>query len=158
MSSEQKERRRFAMLSIPAAWLPPVLAALVCGLQLTFWEHATVGSSQFYTGGSNEMFDLLLFAYVTRCLLEFRVDQRESWLIRGTFVYGAAMTNNWAMIGFFPLFPGRLRLAQRSELLLFATAGPARLEWCGRRYCFYLLLPLVRSLSDSAPRSRSGRR
>jgi len=54
--------------------------------------------------GSNEMLDLLLFAYVTRCLLEFRVDRGGSWLIRGTFVYGAAITNNWAMIGFLPLF------------------------------------------------------
>jgi hypothetical protein len=29
----QRETNRFGLLSIPAAWLPPVLAALVCGLQ-----------------------------------------------------------------------------------------------------------------------------
>jgi len=56
-----------------------VLAVLVCGLQLTFWEHATVGSS--------EMLDLLMFAYVVRCLLEFRIAGRDSWLFRAAFVY-----------------------------------------------------------------------
>src|SRR4029077_10489691 len=35
---EQRERERspFALLSIPNAWVAPVLAVLVCGLQLTF--------------------------------------------------------------------------------------------------------------------------
>src|SRR5947207_4867262 len=37
----QRERSEFSLLSIPAAWAPPVFAALVCGFQLTFWEHAT---------------------------------------------------------------------------------------------------------------------
>jgi len=48
------------------------------------------------------MLDLLLFAYVIRNLLEFRLDGRESWLLKASLVYGAGMTNNWAMIGFFP--------------------------------------------------------
>jgi tetratricopeptide (TPR) repeat protein len=129
-----RERSAFALLSIRMAWLPPVLAVLVCGLQLTFWEHATVGSS--------EMLDLLMFAYVVRCLLEFRVAGRDSWLFRAALVYGAAMTNNWAMIGFFPVwlsaiiwmkgfsfFDGRFL----SRMFLLGTAG----------LLFYLLLPLV---------------
>ena len=28
------------------------------------------------------MLDLLLFAYVIRCLLEYRINDRESWLLR----------------------------------------------------------------------------
>jgi tetratricopeptide (TPR) repeat protein len=133
-----REKSAFALLSIRTAWLPPLLAVLVCGLQLTFWEHATVGSA--------EMLDLLMFAYVVRCLLEFRVAGRDSWLFRAAFVFGAAMTNNWAMLGFFPLwlaaliwvkglsfFDGRFLL----RMFLLGTAG----------LLFYLLLPLVTILA-----------
>jgi tetratricopeptide (TPR) repeat protein len=91
-----REGGAFSLLSIPAAWVPPVVAAAVCGLQLSFWENATVASI--------EMFNLLLFAYVIRCLLEYRIDERESWLFRAALIYGAGMANNWAMIGFFPVF------------------------------------------------------
>ena len=83
----EKELGPSALLSIRSAWLPPLLAALICGLQLTFWEDATAASSQSFTGGSNEMFDLLLFAYVIRCLLEFRIDRVESWLLRAGWMY-----------------------------------------------------------------------
>ena len=92
----QRERSEFSLLSIPMAWLPPVFAVVVCGLQLTFWENATAAN--------NEMLDLLLFAYLVRCLLEYRVDHRERWLVKLALVYGLAVTNNWAMIGFFPCF------------------------------------------------------
>jgi tetratricopeptide (TPR) repeat protein len=80
----------------PCNSVPALLAATACGLQLTFWEHATTFSS--------EMLDLLIFAYVIRCLLEFTNDDRESWLFRSAFIYSAGMTNNWAMIGYFPLY------------------------------------------------------
>ena len=135
-----REKSAFALLSIRAAWLPPLLAVLVCGLQLTFWEHATVGST--------EMLDLLMFAYIVRCLLEFRLDDRDSWLYRAALVYGAAMTNNWAMIGFFPVwlmaliwlkgfsfFSGRFLL----RMFLLGTAG----------LLLYLLLPLVTMASGN---------
>src|SRR5882724_7367307 len=95
----QKEKNPSALLTIGAAWLPPLFAALVLGLQLTFWENATSASA-----GGSEMLELLLFAYVIHCLLEFRLDQNESRLFRASLVFGAAMTNHWAMIGFFPLF------------------------------------------------------
>ena len=84
------------VFSAPTAWIPPILAAVVCGLQLTFWENATAASI--------EILNLLLFAYVVRCLLEFRFDGQETWLFRAALVYGASMANNWAMIGFFPIF------------------------------------------------------
>lgn len=148
-AQREKELGDAFRLSIPTAWLPPVLAALVCGLQLTFWENATTASSQSYTGGSSEMFDLLLFAYVIRCLLEFRVDQRESWLIRGAFVYGLAMTNNWAMIGFFPLF--LIALIWLNGLGFFNLRLLTRLALSGLAgLLLYLLLPLAASLSETA--------
>jgi tetratricopeptide (TPR) repeat protein len=136
-------------LLIREAWLPPLLAALVCGLQLSFWERATAASSQFYTNASNEMFDLLLFAYVIRCLLEFRVDQGESWLIQAAFVTSAGMTNNWAMIGFFPLFVVALVWLKGFSFFdrrfLIRIALSLLIGWS-----LYLLLPLVQSLSDNA--------
>jgi hypothetical protein len=74
-----RERSNHALLSIRTAWLPPVFAVLVCGLQLSFWEHATAGTG--------EMLNLLMFAYVIRCLLEYRISENESWLSRMALVY-----------------------------------------------------------------------
>ena len=85
-----------------------MLAVVVCGLQLTFWEHATN-----FTG---EMFDLLLFAFVIWSLLEYRLDEREGRLYLAALVYGAGMAENWAMVGFFPVFVAGDHLAARPEL------------------------------------------
>jgi tetratricopeptide (TPR) repeat protein len=85
-----------ALLSLPMAWAPVVLAAVALGLQMTFWEHAIAASG--------EMLDLLVFAYVIRCLLEYRLHEQPSWLDRATFVFGVALANNWGMFGFLPLF------------------------------------------------------
>jgi len=127
------------MLSTPTAWIPPLLATLLCGLQLSFWEHAT--------SASGEMIDLLVFAYVIRCLLEFRIDQNQSWLSRAACIYGAGMANNWAMIGFFPIFVAAILRAkgygpfrERSFLLRMTGWGLAGLS-------LYLLLPTVASFS-----------
>src|SRR5207302_10669382 len=85
---------------------------------------------------------LLLFAYVIRCLLEFRLDQRESWLFRAGFLFGVAMTSNWAMIALFPLFLASLVWLQglaffnvRFLLRLFVALLIG--------LSFYLLLPIV---------------
>jgi len=129
-----------SILSTPTAWIPPVLAAMVCGLQLSFWEHATA-----VTGA---MIDLLLFAYVIHCLLEYRINQDEAWLSRCAFVYGAGMANDWAMIGYLPVFIAALvritgfgviynrRLLRRTVLWGLAGLG------------LYLWLPLLHSLSS----------
>src|ERR1019366_2908575 len=97
-AQRERERSDFSFLTIGSAWLPPVLAVLVCGLQLMFWENATN-----YTG---EMFDLLLFAFVIWSLLEYRLDEREGRLFLAAIVYGAGMANNWALVGVFPAFVG----------------------------------------------------
>jgi len=85
-----------ALLTIPLAWVPPVLATLLLAFQYLFWEHATA-----YTG---EMLDLLLFAWVVRNLLEYRLDGREPRLLVVAFLVGIGIADNWAMIGFAPLF------------------------------------------------------
>lgn len=96
----EAQRRRegsvFSFLTTQSAWLPPVLAVAVCGLQFTFWEQATN-----FTG---EMVQLLLFAFVIWQLAESRIDENESRLHWAALVYGAGMADNWAMVGFFPLF------------------------------------------------------
>src|SRR5439155_14939465 len=106
------------------------------------WEHATAASG--------EMLNLLLFAYVIRCLLEFRIDERESWLTRAALVYGLGMTNNWAMIGFFPLFLAALvwirglsffNLGFLGRMFLYGLAG----------LLLYLLLPILQSHSEISP-------
>jgi tetratricopeptide (TPR) repeat protein len=136
----QREKSRFSMLSTRTAWVPVVLAGLVCGLQLTFWENATAASS--------EMFDLLVFAYVVRCLLEFRIDEKESWLTRAALIYGAGITNNWAMIGFFPIFLVALVWIKKFRFF--------ELRFLGRMALFgliglslYFLLPLFQAASHS---------
>ena len=92
----EKELDGSGILSIRSAWLPQLLAVMVCGLQTTFWENATAFSG--------EMLNALVFAYVIRCLLEYRVDEGRPWLYRAAFAYGLGITNNWAMLGFLPLF------------------------------------------------------
>jgi tetratricopeptide (TPR) repeat protein len=133
-----REKSAYALLSIRTSWLPPVLAVIVCGLQLTFWENATVASG--------DMLDLLMFAYVVRCLLEFRVDGKDSWLFRAAVVYGAAMTNNWAMLAFFPVW--LVALIWVRGVSFFDGRFLARMFLCGSAgLLFYLLLPLTISLS-----------
>jgi len=138
------------LLSIPAAWLPPVLAALVCGLQLSFWENATAVSSPPAPWGSGcEVFDLMLFAYVIRCLLEFRIEEKESWLMRAGLVCGAAITNNWAMIGFLPAF--LVALVWIKGLSFFNLRFLTRISLCGAiGLSLYLLLPLLQALSTTS--------
>jgi tetratricopeptide (TPR) repeat protein len=146
----QCELSRSSRLSIPSAWLPPVLAAIVCGLQLTYWECATAATSQAPPWGSGcEMLDLLLFAYVVRCLLEFRIEERESWLLRAALAYGVGMTDNWAMVGFLPAFVVALvwlkglsffNLSFLTRMSVVALAGVS----------LYLLLPVVQGLSDNS--------
>ncbi len=138
----QRERSEDSLLSVRANWVPPLLAVLVCGLQATFWENATVATG--------EALNLLLFAYVIRCLLEFRWHQRDSWLGRAALAFSLGMTNNWALLGFLPLFllalicvKGRSFFKLRF-LLSMTGIGLAGLT-------LYLLLPILGSLADQAP-------
>lgn len=135
----QAERGDHSILTISSSWLPPFLAVLVCGLQMTFWENAVV-----WTG---EALDLLLFAYVIRCLLEFRIDPRDSWLLRLAVVYGLAMANNFAMIAFLPAMVIALVWVKGLSVLNFRFC--IRMVLCGLAgLSLYLLLPILQSSSD----------
>ena len=139
----QRERDRVkdrnGLLTLPSAWLPPVLAVLVFGLQLTFWENATSLSSA--------IFDLLLFAYAVRCLLEYRIDKRESWLLRAAVVYAAAATDSWVLIALFPFFLASI--VWMMGLSFFQLRFVSRLFLCILAgLLFYLYLPLVHHRSN----------
>jgi tetratricopeptide (TPR) repeat protein len=141
-TQRRRERSEFSLLSIRAAWLPPVLAVMVCGLQMTFWENAVAGTG--------ELLNLLLFAYIVRCLLEFRISGRQSWLTRAALIYGAAMVNYWMVIAFLPLFLVVLvwikgfAFFNLRFLTRMALAGLAGLSLC-------LVMPFVQSHSTGAP-------
>lgn len=110
-----------ALLSLPNAWVPVVLAAIALGLQLTFWEHAIAASG--------EMLDLLVFAYIIRCLLEHRVDEQPSWLDQAALLFGCAMANNWGMVGFLPLF--LVALLRTKRLSFFSLRTIRRIDRSG---------------------------
>jgi tetratricopeptide (TPR) repeat protein len=106
-----RELNEFSLLSVKLSWLPPLIAALLCAFQLTFWENSTAASS--------EILDLLLFSYVIRCLLEFRVGRNDIWLFKSAFVFGLGIANNWAMIGFFLLYVAALVWQKRLAFFEF---------------------------------------
>ncbi|HEY4952335.1 MAG TPA: hypothetical protein VII71_03010, partial [Verrucomicrobiae bacterium] len=141
-AQRERERSDFSFLTIWSAWLPPVLAVAVCGLQMTFWEHAT--------NCTGEMFELLLFAFVIWSLLEYRLDEREGRLFLAAAVYGAGMADNWAMVGFFPVFVTAIIWTRR--LNFFNVRFLRRMLWCGLAgMLFYFLLPLVAVAGHKIP-------
>jgi tetratricopeptide (TPR) repeat protein len=141
-AQRKRERSDFSFLTTGSAWLPPALAVVACGLQMTFWENATN-----YTG---ETFDLLLFAFVIWSLLEFRLDEREGRLFLAAVVYGAGLANNWAMIGFFPAFLAAIVWVR--GLGFFNLRFIRGMLLCGLLgMTFYLFLPLVTVIPGKVP-------
>jgi len=141
-AQREREKSDFSFLTTGSAWLPPLLAVLVCGLQLTFWERATN-----WTG---EMFDLLLFAFVIWSLLEYRLDEREWRLYVAAFVYAAGMTDDWGMTGFFPLF--LVAIVWLRGLGFFNWRFIRRMLLCGLAgLLFCLLLPLLAVAAHKMP-------
>jgi len=135
------ERSDFSLLSIRSAWLPPVLAAMVCGFQLTFWENAVVATG--------EALDLLLFAWLVHSLLQYRLDEKEWRLTAFAFVYGLAVVNNHAMVAFFPAF--LIALVWIKKMAFFRVKFILRMLGCGvAGLLLYLLLPAVESATNSS--------
>jgi tetratricopeptide (TPR) repeat protein len=139
-SQRQRETSPFALLTIPTAWVPPALAVIVCGFQITFWQYASQGT--------DETFNLLIFAYLVRCLLEFRIGHRASWMNRFALIYGLSIAQNWAMAAFIPCFLAAVIWI--NGLRLF---NPKFLLRC---FCLWfgglsliLLLPILASLSNT---------
>ena len=119
--------------------LPIVFAAGLLGLQLTFWENATL-----QTG---EMLDLLLFSFCILALLEYRISLREGWMWAAALAWGVGISCNWAMIGFAPLFLVAILWIRGlsffnavflTRLLLFGLLGLS----------FYLVFPLISAVVD----------
>ncbi len=129
-----RERNEFSLFSTPAAWVPPVFAALALMFQMTMWENSTA-----QTG---ESLDLLLFAYLIRCLLEFRVGQKERWLTKFALVYGLGITNNYSLIAYIPAFLGALIWIRGKAFFNAAFLGRTVALWCFGLLA-YFALPLV---------------
>jgi tetratricopeptide (TPR) repeat protein len=151
------------LLTVPGAWVPPVLAAAALGLQRTFWENAIAASG--------DMLDLLLFASVIWCVLEYRCAHRRCWLDWAALLCGLAVANGWGMIGFVPLLAVALirsrrlrffnvRYLERVESSAWRKAMPALAE-DGRFFLrmallglaglsLLLLLPAVHALSTDS--------
>jgi tetratricopeptide (TPR) repeat protein len=138
----EREQSDFSFLTGWCAWLPPVFAVVAAGLQMTFWEQAT--------NCTGEMFDLLLFAFVIWLLLEYRLDEREGRLFLAAVIYSAGMSENWAMVGFLPVFIGTVIWIR--GLSFFNLRFLTRMILCGLAgMLFYLLLPLLAVVSHKMP-------
>lgn len=130
------ERSDYSLLSITGAWMPPVLAALVCGLQLTFWENAVVATG--------EAIDLLIFSWLVHTLLQYRLDSQERRLTWFAVVYGISVTNNFAMVSFFPAFLAAMVWIKGMEF--FKWRFILRTLGCGLAgLLLYLVLPAIES-------------
>jgi tetratricopeptide (TPR) repeat protein len=137
-----RERGDFSFLTGWVAWAPPVAAVLYAGLQLAFWKNATS-----FTG---ESFELLWFAVILWQLLEYRLDEREVRLYAAALLYGAGITENWAMVGFFPLF--LMMLVWLRKLDFFHINFLTRMTLCGLAgLLLILLMPLVARFSAPYP-------
>ncbi|HAM70092.1 MAG TPA: hypothetical protein DCM86_00425, partial [Verrucomicrobiales bacterium] len=124
-----------------AAWLPATLAVLVCGLQVSFWQHATTCSI--------EMFHLFLLAFVLRCLAEFRLDGKESWLLKAALTYGLGMADDYVLIAFLPLFLGTVAWLKGTAFFNFQFLVRFSLLWCAG-LLIYLLIPIAHAASDTS--------
>ena len=130
----------FVPLTSSSAWIPPVLAALVCGLQLGFWGGAT--------SATGEMISLFCFAYAVRCLSEFRINRQQSWLSRCACVYAAGMTDNWMMVGYFPVLLAAIILVKGFRRFLKPRFLLRMTLWGLAGLGLYLLLPTLLSVAS----------
>jgi tetratricopeptide (TPR) repeat protein len=129
-----RERNEFGLLTLRTAWLPPVLAVLLCGLELTYWEAAT--------NGNNTTFDLLMLAFVVWSILEYRLDGREKRLFGSALVVGAGMAETSSFVGFFPLFI--VAIIWVRGLNFFNIRFLTRMVFCGLAgLSLFLLFPIV---------------
>ncbi len=134
-----QEKSDYSMLTIRAAWLPPVLAVLVCGFQLSFWQNAVVATG--------EALDLLIFAWLIHTLLQYRIDAKEFRLTIFAFVYGLAVVNNYAMVAFF--VPFAIAMLWIKGLGFFNWRFMLRMLGCGLAgLSLYVLLPAIEAASN----------
>ena len=135
-----REKSDFCFLTSGSAWLPPLLAVVMLGIQTGFWLHATN-----FTG---EMVSLLPFMAVIWLLLEYRLDERPGRLTLAAVIYGMGMADNWAMLGFLPLFIVALIWLRGFEF--FRLQFLARMALAGLASLIVVLLVLPVSAKFSA--------
>lgn len=117
--------------------LPLLLAVIVCGADLNFWQHAAAATG--------EMLGVLIFAAATWCLLEFRVTQNNRWLHASVVIWGLGMAENWMMILTLPVFVVALialqplRFLEKPFVLRLAALGLAG-------FLIFIILPLANGL------------
>ena len=139
-----REHSDFSFLTGWLAWVPPITAVVYVGFHLGFWENAT--------SFSGEIFELLWFAFILWQLLEYRLDEREGRLFLAAALYGAGMVENWALVGFFPLFLTMIIWMRRLSFfngyfLLRMTAGGV----AGILSLLLVLIPLAGRFSGTVP-------
>jgi len=96
LEQRMREQGPDALLSFRLAFVPQLFAVLMLATQLAFWQNAIVATG--------EMLNLLVFALIIDCLMEYRVSKSEKWLHGTAFLFGLGASNNWALLGFFPLY------------------------------------------------------
>ncbi len=75
-------------------------------------------------------------------LLEYRLDEHEWRLFLAAAFYGAGITENWAMMAFFPVF--LMMIIWLRKLEFFNVNFLLRMTLCGLAgLLLFLLLPLV---------------
>lgn len=135
-----RERSGFAFLTTRSAWFPPLLAVVMFGWQFGCWQNATS-----FTG---ESLDLLFYAVIIWLLLEYRLDERGGRLTLAAFLYGAAFTENWALIGLLPVFIVAVIWLKKANF--FNLGFLTRMAFSGLAgLLFFLLLPIVGKLGGS---------
>ncbi len=133
-----RERSDFSFLTTAGAWLPPTLAVAMFGLQFGFWQNATS-----FTG---DMVQLLLFAVVIWQLLEYRLDEREGRLALTAVIYGMGIADNWAFLGFLPVFV--IALIWLKGFGFFNLRFIGRMALCGLAgMSLLLVMPLAGKIS-----------
>lgn len=131
-------------LNTAGGWrrLPVLLAVVVCGLEIHFWQAAT--------SATGEMLDVLLLAGAIWCLLEYRRSDDWHWLRAAVFVWGLGLAQNWMMVLALPLFVIGLVWLRPMHFLrwrfVLALAG-----WGLAGFLVYTLLPLANGLLPGSP-------
>ncbi len=125
------------------ARLPLILAALVCGLEFSFWQAATQATG--------EALQILLLAGAIWALMHYRRSDDLRWLKLAVLVWSLGLVENWMMLITLPLFVvalfwlGKVRLLNGRVLAALGLAGLAGSS------LLLLLLPLVNGLAPDAP-------
>ena len=136
-----REKSGFSYLTVGTAWFPPLLAVLMFGLQFGFWQSATS-----FTG---ESLDLLFYATIIWLLLEYRLDEREGRLTLAAFLYGVALTENWALVGLLPVFITFIIWLKKLDFFNFRFLS--KMALCGLvGMLFFFVLPIMGSLTNDA--------